>query len=93
MSNFEVGLRNAIEKVFDLEKDNIVGCYFHFVKAIIARAKTLGLLPRKKENKESKLMLGLLKILVHCKENLREDFFKVIKDLYKGKAKSYEKVL
>ena len=91
MSDFELGLRNAIMKVWDLKDENMVGCYFHFVKACITRCTTLGLLPRKAENKETKLMLGLIKILVHCKEELRNEFFEEIKDLFKNKGKGFVK--
>jgi len=86
MSDFESGLRNAIIKVWELKEENMVGCYFHFVKACVIRCKTLGLLPRKNENKETKLMLGLIKILVHCKEEIRNRFFQDIKSLFKNKA-------
>ena len=42
MSDFEVGLRNAITKVWSLKNENVIGCYFHFVNAIrILRALTL----------------------------------------------------
>ena len=46
MSDFEYGIRKALNEVF---KD--YGCYFHFVKNLWAKAKKIGLF--KKELKQS----------------------------------------
>ena len=66
----------------------LVGCSFHFIKALITCCKTLKLLP-----KETKLMLSLLKVLVHTPEDLQETFFQEIKDLFQSKGSGYGKFL
>lgn len=45
MSDFEVALRNAIKNCFP--DSVIVGCFFHYVKAIVNKFKQLGLLKKK----------------------------------------------
>jgi len=90
MMDFELGLKNAIKKALDLSDKNIAGCYFHFVKAIISKARKLGVLVRKKDDPVPKILIGLLKILSHCPLNERENLFNEIEKIYKDKGKKYE---
>lgn len=46
MSDYEKSLRKAIKKEFP--NTPLLGCYFHFSKAIIKKYKELGLLKKKK---------------------------------------------
>jgi len=93
MMDFEIGMQNAVKKAFKLSDKNIVGCYFHYVKAIITKAQKLGILKRKQENPTAKTLIGLLKILSHCPLSEREDMFAEIENIYKGKGKNYEAYL
>lgn len=44
MSDFEVSLSNAIKNCF--QDSVIVGCFFHYVKAIVNKFKHIGLLKK-----------------------------------------------
>jgi len=59
MTDFEQGLRNAIKSIFKISdsgenETNLVGCYFHFVKAIIKKAKQLGCFRKGQPNIKTK---------------------------------------
>ena len=54
ISDFEKGLRNAIIKSFLESK--ILGCYFHYIKCLIGKFKSLGMLYKKYTNKACKLL-------------------------------------
>jgi len=90
MSDFEVGLQNAISDVFQINKsDNgpkLVGCYFHFVKALVKKAISLGLVTRKKTNNNGenriKILISLLKILIYAQIEEKEKFFQEIETIY-----------
>ena len=58
MSDFEIALRNAIKNCFP--DSVIVGCFFHYVKAIVNKFKQLGLLKKK-------YFLNIYKILFYFK--------------------------
>ena len=70
MSDFERGLQNSIKDVFAVsdstDSPKLLGCYFHYVKALIKKAKQLKMFSKNSLNKKTKLLLGLLKLLVHC---------------------------
>ena len=93
MTDFEKGLQNVIKRVFNLSNDQISGCYFHYVKALITKAKKLGLLPQKKENKEVKLLIRLLKLLVHCPAQTRKKFFEELEGIFEDKGERFEQFL
>jgi len=88
--DFEKAIRNAAIKAFSLTQGNIVGCYFHYTKALIKRAKELRLIICCQENNDIKILIGLLKILVHCPGDFKEKLFKEIKELFKEKGKKFD---
>jgi len=67
MSDFENGLINAIKSSFQTSEQSqspkIIGCYFHYIKALIKRAKSLRLITKKTYDEKTKLLIGLLKML------------------------------
>ncbi len=79
MSDFEQGLINAIKFVFP--KTKVLGCYFHFVKALWNRANKIGL-RCKKYMLLTKLMLGYFKILIHLPLDCRKDLLNSMKKLF-----------
>ena len=93
MSDFEAGMRNAVKKVWNLKEEQMVGCFFHYVKALLTRAKTLGMMPRNQPNNQVKLLIGLLKIVAHCNKEERLKFYNEIEEAFKSKGISYKKFL
>ncbi|CAG5073533.1 Protein of unknown function [Cotesia congregata] len=49
MSDFEIGLHNAIERIFPEIMPR--HCYFHYAQALFRKAKKLGLISKKKNQK------------------------------------------
>ena len=96
-SLFERGLQNAIKDVFNVSEDadspKLLGCYFHFVKALIKKAKELKLFLKNSENKNAKLLVGLLKILVHIPKEKKQEFFTSIEATFKNIGTKYETLL
>jgi len=93
MMDFEAGMRNAAKMAFKVEDIAISGCYFHFVKCLMKRAQTLGLIKRKTHNKSAFILIGLLKILVHCPAEIHRDFFAEIESIYHPRGENYKKFL
>ena len=60
MIDFEKPLQNAIKKNFP--KAQVDGCYFHFVKLLWTKAKTLGL-TTKNRLKITKILIFILKLI------------------------------
>ena len=90
MTDFEKALQNASHDVFQCEN---VGCYFHFVKALIKKAKQLGLIRKNYYGTKTKLLIGLLKILVHCPSVIKPIFFEEIQATFKDLGASYKTFL
>ena len=98
MSDFELGLQNAIKKVFKISDDNgngtkLVGCFFHYVKALISRAKVLGFITRKSTDKKALILIGLFKIMAHCSLEKRLEFFKEIEEMYASNGAKFKTFL
>jgi len=93
MTDFEQGMRNAVMSVWNLKQEQMIGCFFHYVKALLTKAKTLGMMPRKQPNNQVKLLIGLLKIVAHCNNEERLQFFNEIEETFKTKGDSYKKFL
>ena len=97
MADFETGLINAIKSSFRVtntkEGPKIVNCYFHYVKALIKKAKQLRLITKTNYDDKTKLLIGLLKILSHCPAEKRKDFFAEIELLYKSSGEKYKNYL
>lgn len=47
MTDFETGMSNALKAAFHINDKNLVGCYFHYTKALIKRAQNLSILMKK----------------------------------------------
>jgi len=86
MSDFERGLQNAIKDVFAVsdsaDSPKLMGCYFHYVKALIKKAKQLKMFSKNSLNKKTKLLLGLLKLLVHCPSDQKQKIFDEIDSFF-----------
>jgi hypothetical protein len=96
--DFEKGLQNAIIDVFDATFDTgkakLVGCFFHFVKALIKKAKKLRLIKKDSEaNSRIFLLIGLFKIYVHLPKEHREKYFSQIEENFKGFGEKYKAYL
>ena len=93
MMDFEPGMRNAAKETFNLSENGILGCYFHYTKALIKKAYNLGIMKRKEENTTAKVLIGLLKLLCHCPSESRSKLFEQIESIYKEKGAKYKKFL
>ena len=97
MSDFEKGLQNALCEVFEVSDSpgspKIIGCYFHYVKCLIKKAKEFGLIPKEGMNKNTKILLCFLKIIVHCPIDQKREYFDQLQELYKGIDPKIEKLL
>ena len=84
MTDFEPGLRNSLANHFP--QVTIHGCYFHFCKALWAKASILGL--RKKNLlTDTKILIFLVKILAHISNNEdRKLFWLNTKEFYSEKS-------
>jgi len=72
MTDFENGLRSALKWVFP--QATLLGCQFHFVKALWKKAGKLGL--RKKERRiKAAIVINFLVIIVHLKVEERYKYF------------------
>ena len=61
MCNFETALRNAIINIFAKKKEDVEGCFFHYVKALWFNGRKLGV----KKVKDLKLVIFLLKNILY----------------------------
>ena len=82
MLDFEKASRLALIKVFP--KSQILGCYFHYVKAFWYKAKKIGL-TRKKHLKETMILLFTLKLYQFIRSKERDEYLKTIDVIYKDK--------
>ena len=74
LCDFEKSLHNALTGRFKMK---IIGCYFHFVKALWMKAGRFGL--KTKDNIENmKIIIDKLKILSHLPYDVRLDFLNII---------------
>ena len=83
-------MRGALENIFPLSA--IEGCFFHFCKALWYNASKLGL-KKESELKNTKILIALMKCLVHIKEQERKDIWKDICDVFKEKGPNYHHFL
>ena len=90
MSDFEKSLRKAISSVFVGTK--LLGCQFHFVKALWRRAEKLGLRNKAKKIKTSRV-ITILTFLVHVDGPKRREYFDEIRELLKNEEKSIRALL
>jgi len=88
-TDFEKGLQNAVISEFNA-KDKLIGCFFHYVKALVTKAKQTGLIRKNNFATEAKVLLGLLKILAHCPPEIKNEFFDQIEDAYKKYGQQYK---
>ena len=72
MMEFEKSLRSAIHQIFPSAKKG--DCYFHYVKYLWGKASKIGLREESLKTK-TRLLIGLLKALVHCPTSKQNDFF------------------
>jgi len=87
MADFEKGLVNALKWVFP--KSKILGCQFHFAKALWKRAGKLGL--RQKERKrKAAILINFILILVHIPKEDRLQYFEDLKSTYKNEDKPFQ---
>ena len=66
--DFEKAARKALNEIFP--ESNIIGCYFHFIKALWKKAKKFGLI-RKKSIKDIIILIFAYKIycfILKCKK-------------------------
>ena len=97
MSDFETGLQNAIKEVFSVSNSNdspkLLGCYFHFVKALVKKAKQLKMFLKNNENKKLKMLLGFLKLIVHCPSEEKQKCFDDVEILFKNSGTKFQNLL
>jgi len=90
MSDFEKGLRSALQWVFP--KATLLGCEFHFVKALWKKAGKLGL--RKKERKrKTAIIINFLVIIVHLNVEDRSKYFQELKTNFQHEEKPFQEFL
>lgn len=63
------------------------------IKALVKKARALKLFKKGEENKETKMLLGLLKRLSHCPSEKRADFYSEIEATFKNSGSGFEKFL
>ena len=90
MCDFEAALRKGIIEIFP--KAQIVGCYFHYCKALWSYMSHNSLTTKERLNDSIKLMV-FLKILAHIEISERKSLFQGIKDLFEKKDKGYKEML
>lgn len=82
MMDFEKGARKAIKKVFP--KCKLLGCYFHYTKALWNKAKKQGLF-KKEIFKDTYTLIFSLKIYVFIPTEEKKEYLERLKNLYKEK--------
>jgi len=90
MTDFEKGLRNALEWIYP--EAQLLGCYFHFCRCLWFYAAKNGL---KSQSRiiTTKKIISLLKILPHLDEKDRKEVFEEIKESFKNTEKSFKDFL
>ena len=89
MSDFEIGLRNAIKNNF--ESCLLDGCYFHYCKAIWKKIKKLNLF--KKDLRFNTIIISfIMKSYPFIKEGKREIYFQKIKSFTNSLGGNYLKL-
>jgi hypothetical protein len=69
----------------------ILGCHFHFVKALWGKAAKIGL--KKKDLKDkTAIVIGLLILIVHIQTQHRQIFFEVLRSIYKDEEGKYQQL-
>ena len=54
-------------KVWNLKQELMLGCFFHYIKALLTKAKGLGMMPINQPNNQVRLLIGLLKVVAYLK--------------------------
>jgi len=72
MCDFEKGLRNALNMVFP--EAEIIGCFFHYTKALWKKAAKLGLECKEKKPKTA-ILISIFVILGHIPVKERNEVF------------------
>ena len=90
MCDFELALRQALALIFPNAK--VLGCEFHFVKALWRKAGTLGLKKKERIIKTSSV-ISFFVILAHMNVEERENHFNELKDIYEGSDDLYKQFL
>ena len=90
MSDFEKSLINSIRKNF--ENSTVDGCFFHFVKLLWKKAKSLSLCNLKKL-KNTKIFLFILKIILFMEMDKRGELFDKIEIYFGSDDENYKKLL
>ena len=91
MTDFERGLQNTVNSVF--EKVEIVGCYFHYVKALFKKTKQIEQVPKKGCSDQVRILISSLKILVQCSSDQQKEFYQKIEKLYDNYGSAYKTFL
>jgi len=84
MMDFEKPSRKAIKDIFP--ECNLMGCFFHFSKALWNKAKKKGLL-KKEYFKKTYTLIFSLKIYIFIRESEKEEYLKEIKNYFKENQK------
>ena len=90
MVDFEKSLIKSIEKNF--ENTIIDGCYFHFIKLLWSKDKSLNLC-KKDKLKNTKILIFVLKILPFVEPDEKNIFFKKVEEYYKNFEEYYKLVI
>jgi len=90
MTDFEKGLRNALEWTYPEAK--LLGCYFHFCRCLWFYAAKNGLKSQSRITTTKKI-ISLLKILPHLDERERKEIFEEINESYKNSEKPFKDFL
>ena len=82
MMDFEKSSRKAIKSIFP--ESILLGCFFHFTKALWKKAKKEGLC-KKLYMKETHIIIFAFKIFIFIKEKEKDNYLKQIEEFYKEK--------
>ena len=90
MCDFEPSLIKSVKKNFTNSK--VDGCYFHFVKLMWSKAKSLGLCNRN-NIKLTKILVFILKLLPFLPHDERENLFKKTEEYFSINSENEKKLL
>ena len=90
MSDFEIGLRKAIKKNFELCL--LDGCYFHYCKAIWKKIKKLNLF-KKKLRYNTIIIFFVMKVYPYIKTDKREKYYEKLEIFAENLGDNYIKLL
>lgn len=90
MVNFEKSLINTLNKNFP--ETIINGCFFHYIKLIWKKAKSLSLC-NKDKLKNTKLLIFIFKLLSFLLQDNKEELFDKLEDHYTQNNSNYKKFI